>query len=197
MGCDIHMYVEAKIVKYPEKEKRWVNIDRWEVTESFGPDRLYVEELKLSFGVVPVCDDRDYQLFTILAGVREDGQCVPIAPPRGLPADAAAITKIMEQNLEGYAHSQSYLTLSELKASIYCKETPMKGWVHEEDIKLIKDGLADSLYYLNTNGEDTVFMEWSDKPNVAFLWIIDRLEQMKAERQVSDDDIRIVFWFDS
>jgi hypothetical protein len=64
-------------------------------------------------------DDRDYNVFSILADVRNGGAFVPIADPRGLPED-------MSPQLEGASvdqeedgpdlgeHSQTWLTLDEV-----------------------------------------------------------------------------------
>jgi hypothetical protein len=60
MGCDIHCYLEYKTPS-------------WNAWQSFG-GRTRV--------------DRNYQLFALLADVRNGGQVSPVADPRGFPEDA-------------------------------------------------------------------------------------------------------------
>lgn len=62
MGCDIHLYVERKL------EGRWVTCDKW--SDRWG------EGLKVERGD-SFYRERNYSLFTILAGVRDysDAYC--------------------------------------------------------------------------------------------------------------------------
>jgi len=199
MGCDIHVYVEARIGS--AQNPTWQNIDYWKVTQGFGGDGLEVviHEKQIRFQVCFVTSGyRDYELFTILAGVRETGGITPIAFPKGFPSDASAIVKIMESNLGEDAHSHSFLTLRELNESIYSRETPIRAWINEEDKKDIVDGKGKFIYYKDYQDDDYVYAEWSDEPNQNFLSVLENLERMKNMRRIIDDsDIRIVFWFDT
>lgn len=63
--------------------------------------------------------DRDYNLFGILAGVRNQGGWNPIASQRGLPDDASEELKAIEfsstnPNDPLSTHSHSWLTIAEL-----------------------------------------------------------------------------------
>ena len=198
MGCDIHIYVEAKKIKFPKTVATWHNIDNWHVDDSYSPVSAIMEGQNIYFDVDYICDTRDYQLFSILAGIRDEGIVAPISPQKGLPADVSMIVKAMEATFEGFAHSHSYFTLQELKESIYFKQTTIKAWIHKEDVQLIKNGKADHLYYHNFEVDDYVYSEWIDNPNLSFLSIVEILEKKKIEQRIIDDsDIRIVFWFDS
>ena len=84
MGCDIHTLVQVK------KDNKWEDLE----------NDLYT--------------DRNYKLFSILAGVR--GNEDPIAYPRGFPSDFE-LDKDDDENHNGHYmgdHSFSYLTLTEL-----------------------------------------------------------------------------------
>ena len=82
MGCDIHMHVECK------KRGKWV---------------LHSED---------IYDGRNYELFSILAGVR--GSSTPISYPKGLPVDVTDDVKSLYDSWEWDAHSASWLTFNEI-----------------------------------------------------------------------------------
>ena len=60
---------------------------------------------------------RHYDLFAKLAGVRNDGEIEPIAPPRGLPVDIADLTRAIYEAEGGaeYTHSASHITADEMR----------------------------------------------------------------------------------
>lgn len=98
MGCDIHLFAESRIAEF--------QIEGWEVVPGFGVchDDGY-----------PCCEyfePRNYDLFSILAGVRNVEGFLPIDEPRGIPEDA---TKEIRQCLEDHdIHTTSWFTLEEL-----------------------------------------------------------------------------------
>lgn len=74
MGCDIHCYVEYQ-VSYFGEEPRWA---------SFGNS---------------INPGRDYELFALMADVRNyySPRIEPLYPPRGMPDDAALLTRWEDQ----------------------------------------------------------------------------------------------------
>jgi hypothetical protein len=93
MGCDIHAMIERRATHKgdsgePELWPWWIN--------SGDPDL-----------------NRDYTLFGILAGVRDDS-VTPISEPRGIPEDASSVMKAWHESWGVDAHSASFVTLSEL-----------------------------------------------------------------------------------
>lgn len=69
MGCDIYLYVEH----YNKESKRWDNLS------------LYKKYSEGEFSPVDIYDGRDYELFSLLAGVRSIID--PFVLPRGVPDD--------------------------------------------------------------------------------------------------------------
>lgn len=107
MGCDIHMFIEAK--KFVNGEKKWINCDRFKINIYRG------EEGEPDWHHCPIYDGRDYSLFTVLAGVRGDLDRA-IKEPKGLPSD---VTEIVQQHSDYWdidGHTHSWLTLKELLA---------------------------------------------------------------------------------
>lgn len=89
MGCDIHLYFEQKNMK-----------GEW-------------EEVKVDERILP--DDRDYRLFTFLAGVRnyDDFEIEPQFPKRGIPEDTSMPKKETEYFFMG-DHSFTYAYVNEI-----------------------------------------------------------------------------------
>ncbi len=82
MGCDIHLFFEHKI------DDEWHQI---EIPELLFPD------------------DRNYELFYTLAGVRGDNSEYhePLFPSRGIPKDSAG--KEWSKNIDYHNHTYAYL----------------------------------------------------------------------------------------
>lgn len=103
MGCDIHLFVEAQ-----NDEGKWYSLDVWKQEEDCPclqvgyHDRWYT--------------DRDYQLFTILAGVRNYDNSKTIRKPRGIAFDLSTPVGNLIIYEAGDGHSHSHFTLLELEA---------------------------------------------------------------------------------
>ena len=124
MGCDIHFFVEhwtssndylgprdleddrdhklSEVLDDVPVSYRWVSADQWQIEDG---------EWQIDW------DDeyyggRNYQLFSLLAGVR--GDLEPISRKRGIPEDASCGYLYKCKQWEEDAHSHSYYTLDEL-----------------------------------------------------------------------------------
>lgn len=101
MGCDIHMYLEKKI------DGKWVSADR------FRKDRDGWIDIRREKRIYY---DRNYLLFSVLAGVREPLPGVwQKYPVNGFPNDASPQVKQAYDQWGCDAHTPSYLTLKDLK----------------------------------------------------------------------------------
>lgn len=110
MGTDIHMNIEVW------RDGRW----EW-LSKPYDPAVDMCDEpakgrvadlLVYDDSGFPIAEERRYRLFAVLAGVRDcygEG-IVPIALPRGLPADTSLNPGVHDLG----DHSMSWLTLSEL-----------------------------------------------------------------------------------
>ncbi|CAM4225477.1 hypothetical protein DEMA109039_11990 [Deinococcus marmoris] len=65
---------------------------------------------------LPLFMGRDYELFAILAGVRNHLRVQPISPPRGIPRDAGEAVRAAWATAQKYpeVHTPSWLSLQEL-----------------------------------------------------------------------------------
>lgn len=199
MGCDIHMCVETK--QSVNGSEKWLNSDAWMLNKYFG------EEGEREYKVKGLCTDRNYELFSALANVRNDQGNPYICDPKGLPEDASPHTITEAESWGDDGHSHSYLTLAEIKEfSSQHKDVKRGGMVTPEQAKELDENGADpEMWCGSTNRPDAASREWV----VAFTACDDLIEKMT--RRMKDvfwlfrDDcdkgfeekIRIVFWFDN
>jgi len=128
MGCDIHLYQEQKI------DGQWKSTDVW--SDKYKEGRLSVAYDDMAY------HDRNYNLFAILADVRNGRGCAgiktsagfnPIAQPKGLPGDISEQVRAESDiwNVDG--HSHSWLTLREILDYDWNQKTTLNGWVDAGD----------------------------------------------------------------
>lgn len=101
MGCDIHMHTERLV------GGTWRH-------HGTGP-----------------YDDRNYEAFAVLAGVRNQYGIRPISEPRGIPANVSPETAEALAEWSGSAHSMSWLMLAELQAYDWASVIRCDGIVRE------------------------------------------------------------------
>lgn len=126
MGCDCHFYVErwtssnnyegptdlledreqkiSEVLGHTNPKFRWVSCDKWKK----DTDGWYVDWTESLYS------DRNYNLFSILADVRNGNGIEPIDYPRGIPNDASTGYLFVCHQWEDDGHSHSYFTLDEL-----------------------------------------------------------------------------------
>lgn len=112
--------------------------------------------------------NRNYELFGIMAGVRDE-DATPICEPKGLPCDLSLITQIDYSYDKGDAHSESWLNRNEIGQLL--KRTGHIG-------KFNGDFEHSQLGYAHGNSYSTIGMEESGHPK-------------------EYEDVRFVFWFDN
>lgn len=132
MGTDIHMLVERRV------DGEWQSADTWSICKYTGKQVVAYEN--------QVFKDRNYALFSILAGVRngygfagtDTGEEVtPIAEPRGVPHDIS----LMAAEMWIGDHSHSWLTLAEIMAFDWTQTAKRRGCVTTSQYYLWKRDL--------------------------------------------------------
>lgn len=101
MGCDSHIIIEVR-----RKNGKWGIAD--------NKHDHYDEKPNQRPQVIQLLGWRDYNLFAVIAGVRNDG-IEPLFEGRGLPEDVSKATAKEFPDDSDY-HSHTYFTLGELKA---------------------------------------------------------------------------------
>lgn len=143
MGCDIHVMVEAR--RYPfGPEEKWFNVDNWRHDPSpDDPD----DKSKPALTVKPIYNQRNYELFSFLADVRNYGHNPSFGFDRGFPEDACEHTAAEYTRWGEDAHTPGYATLAELKEKAGSViKVNRQGYVHKEQVarfgELRMDGVA-------------------------------------------------------
>lgn len=166
MGCDIHMCVEYR----PNSEEKWRSGDYF---HSNDPTKPLTGRRR-----VDLYNDRDYELFAVLAGVRGYREEGCIDDPRGLPDDVTDYVRESYEYWGNDAHSASFFTLQEL-IDFDTEHQPadfIGCYILDPLIRRLKQR-ADELNVVYD-------FEWKDVHNREHL-------RKKA------NNIRIVFWFDN
>lgn len=107
MGCDIHCFVEKR-----SKTGKWEKITGF-VSDFYDPESDYFNKEEYKNADSPL-DERSYVEFSILAGVRNRWDIVPISEPKGVPSDVCSDIKREIDNWDPDGHSHSYLTAKEI-----------------------------------------------------------------------------------
>ncbi|UBV45477.1 hypothetical protein LAJ19_20345 (plasmid) [Deinococcus taeanensis] len=108
MGCDLHEHFEVRT------DEGWKRI---QVLPDLNWDTATPEEEE-AYWSLPLCIGRDYDLFAILAGVRNRLNVRPIVACRGIPEDASVeVREAWTQAKHApEVHSPSWLSLEELSS---------------------------------------------------------------------------------
>lgn len=154
MGCDIHMYYEIEL------QGKWTYYD-WRKQYVVGQDEDGdVYDYERMFGD-PLCIWRDYNLFAVLAdvrngrgfaGVRTGSGFVPISKPRGLPEDVSSEVKVADERWGDDGHSHSWCSLQELLDYDWDRITTLEGDVDEANYRIFKAEGNPSEWYGGVGG---------------------------------------------
>lgn len=108
MGCDIHTMAE---IQWGDGE--WVAIKDPIFPNAYFNPLKRVSPVNKPFIEEPYIE-RNYQVFALLANVRNYGNVVPLAMPRGVPDDSSREWKAYIDEWGSVLHSLTYFTLDEL-----------------------------------------------------------------------------------
>ena len=206
MGCDIHVMIEKM------ESGRWLNVDNWRINpyKKDGDDEP-------DMVLIPIYEERNYELFSFLAGVRNYGGNPSFDFDRGIPANAHEATRREYERWGEDAHTPGYATLAELKEKIATVKTVRRsGAVTKEQAEKYRTDGEDPSSWCQGVGcwhgispeyEDRYeWLSWFVEPT-SFKKLINAIEERKRDVfwifDPADDDgsldalIRIVFWFDN
>ena len=200
MGCDIHMITEVR--RTVNGEKKWVNADHWKLNPYFSEEDSEEPE----YTIIDLCGDRNYELFSALANVRNYNGNPCIFEPRGIPADASAQTKKVVEYWGSDGHSHSYVTLAELRdfASKH-KKVKRGGMVSPEQAQALDcNGVEPKSWCLMTSDKTALRRDW-ESDFTCCDELIAKMEERLREvfwlygeyDSEKENDIRIVFFFDN
>ena len=186
LGCDVHLKVEVR-----DSSGVWNNVpfvDDWDIEHHKRP----VPEGGI---ILKRLDDRNYNMFAVLADVRNgtwSDKIPPISQPRGLPEEHADY----DDNSYGFGdHSFSWLTLRELQDYDWNQTITNRGYVSDAQVAELKGGKKPTSYAgWSSSGQQVT---WVD--TVGGMVGEDVFEDLNtlAKLAANPDDVRLVFGFDS
>lgn len=172
MSCDINLHAEQKVN------------NKWERLETNGP--LY--------------PNQNYELFAILANVRNAHNITPIALPKGLPKDVSdEIHRYFEKDKLKPPYGMSWLTLKELLEFNWDKTISIRAWVDEKDAQAYRANGTIPLSFSRefASGPDVELIEWKesyfDVADDFWHFVMPFLKSVANDDRT--DEVRIVFWF--
>lgn len=201
MGCDICIYTEAQKLH-----------GAWYCCDYFKEDRLSdLNDDGSKYEQVPIFSDRDYDLFSVLANVRNYAKTPYISEPRGLPPDATEIVR--KAASDPYAYSHSWFTANELFT--YQNKHPYtkcSGLLSPEQCVLLdKYGLPPQEYCQGTSRDDYQRRTWVrasspltrlndavKKKMCEEFYLYGNRNDLEIAKKLYyiGDKFRIVFWFE-
>lgn len=201
MGCDIHTRIEYR----RDEKEGWLNGDFYRYDPNYRGNDPYATDPMM---LIEVCDERDYELFAVLADVRNYNNVECIDEPRGMPDDVSFRVERDHDDWGADAHSASWFTLKELIDwnEKHTGRTKRSGYMPKALAeRLDKDGTEPTFWCGRTSDESWEYREWEvdyhplgrlidelkRRGRELWLWFSD--EQAYANA----DKIRFVFWFDN
>lgn len=171
MGCDIHLYAEKKVYSYADKDKiagKWVSLDKWVERDEWETDTELYRELDVPDEDEVYSHGRNYNLFTALANVRSQYFTDP--------------QFICEA--KGFPKDASRMV--KLKKKHYGSDGHSHSWLTLAELKAFD---WSSFGKTCDDFRNEVFQKLE-------AWKKDYPHQ-KDEEARTDEEVRIVFWFDN
>lgn len=202
MGCDIHVCVEVKVEPH-----RWEYVYKPEIDDGYSHNYY-----------API--NRNYESFSVLAGVRNRHGIKPIARPRAVPEDCSSLTLRVHEGWEGDAHTPSWLSLQDLQGYHWETQIDM-GAVISAETFIVWDKVSSpyprsmGVYGANVVVVDAaefeqlqkrdqflpdknyyIGVEWKETLSTACPELIKMMKRL-GELDPDPTKVRIVFWFDN
>jgi hypothetical protein len=207
------MLHEVRHYKYSDKESRkngkWINKDLWTGNVEYtlypedyvGLEETASENYTLSMKNSIYTGGRNYALFGILANVRWTPP-VTIHEPKGIPTNCSYQTmgEIMRYGSDG--HSHSWLTLRELEEFDWNITEVVSELMTEAGLEILREEIGEesiiSIEEKNNLKAVTYHCPLSKFAGSFYTETIPKLrEHLDSYSSITEDDIRVVFFFDS
>ncbi|KAH0792421.1 hypothetical protein GPJ56_003598 [Histomonas meleagridis] len=217
MGTDIHVHVEykeKKVTNHGSNNQPIYENGEWKCGDDFRePYSFSTHEIK-TIELVPdeLSVGRSYEMFAVLADVRNDFENAVMCPPRGLPDDVTKEVQLECERWGNSCHSHSYFTLKELiDYQKIAPPTKVAGMLSPKDLVAFDEkGIIPNSWCMWTNIPGHELREWETECPLGYL-----IQQLKKKADAlgvipiwqweedpegayrNTENIRIVFWFDN
>jgi len=108
MGCDIHMYSEAKL------NDRWVCSDLFNINEYYDPNNNEPDDYDPQYNHIDIYHGRWYSLFGMLSDNVRGNSFTQSHPQRDIPTDTCDYIRQEYERYKDDYHSASWMTIEEL-----------------------------------------------------------------------------------
>ncbi|MFA5307303.1 MAG: hypothetical protein WC365_07690 [Candidatus Babeliales bacterium] len=147
--------------------------------------------------VEEIPDDRHYDLFGLLAGVRNYVNANSISEPKGVPDTMGKKTEMSIEKYDMVGYGYSYLTITEIDDYDW-NQTFHDGRVSTID-KSTGKALSKASYtnpdYVDKNKYELKYLDVVAKDLIPESWQKLFQKMRKLAEQYGKDNVRIVFWF--
>lgn len=145
--------------------------------------------------------NRNYVLFALLADVRNGLDIKPLSKPKGIPKELSSDMDEYIKEWGGDGHSHSWFTLKELKEIDWNQIVDFEVHLTKEDY-LIYDKIKRLPYrsterYFEDRPHKITLREFIFESCKEFIDTIRDLENIAHNEKVTEEQIRIVFFFDN
>ena len=148
-------------------------------------------------GICNIPRDRDYDLFGILAGVRNYVDAAPISEPKGLPEMLSWQAKDEAEGYGSDGHFHSWLTWKEIKDYDW-NQVSQDGRISVVNLETGEERMKASYINPSLLKEDEKFdyLPRTAKDLVSYIWEGFFKFMKHLAVQYGDEKVRIVFFFD-
>lgn len=218
VGCDIHCMLEIqlpnkswKLIKgysslvrmYMEEKKEC--LEEGDVAEAARIEKIVARYKAEGLERCWIFSDRNYELFALLAGVRNYNDYPPLFPCRGIPEDCSDEVKEERDYWEGDAHSWTYFTLGDLNAAVWeqvvTKTAMVQDCVWEEFCNNVEAATPRSYCEAVYGASDYHSRSWNrtyqEIAKRFFAIAVSRMEKLAKKNTFGVEGVRLVIFFDN
>jgi hypothetical protein len=147
--------------------------------------------------VEEIPDDRHYDLFGLLADVRNYVNATPISKPKGVPNTMGKKTEMSIETYDMYGYGYSYLTIEEIDNYDW-NQTFHDGrisTINKSNGEVLSKDSYTNPEVLNKNIYELKYLDVVAKDLIPESWQKLFQKMRKLAEQYGKNNVRIVFWF--
>lgn len=149
--------------------------------------------------ICEIPDDRNYDWFGIIAGVRNYVNATPISHPKGIPLKVSKETRKLLESWDLDGHSHSYLTLAEIEAYDW------EQIFHDGRISTVEKATGEewskasytSPNFINRERFELKYLDRVAKDLISPTWKKFLNKMRRLSKKYGKENVRIVFFFDN
>jgi hypothetical protein len=218
VGCDIHCLLEIrqadetwKLIKgYSSLARMYMEDKKQSIAEGNAEEAIRFEGIINRYKAEGldrcwIFSDRNYELFALLADVRNYHEYPALFPKRGIPEDCSEDTKIEKEEWGPDAHSWTYFTLGDINAAVWeqaVRKTAMvKDSVWAEFCNTPEATTprtyCEAVYGANDYHSRSWNRTYQEIAKRFFIKVVSRMEKLAKKNAFGEEGVRLVIFFDN